>query len=1720
MRKHTVTNLPKNILCQLWHFVLLQLLVMPAVTFAQSPANDNYAKAEKINISQNGYGKGSFLTNKVNLTKATKEAGESFHLLQYYAGTDKKTVWFVFETRQRRSVSIELWQKDTMIAQDAVGLTVYRTKSKSQPPNLGEVEGTLTPISKFGSTTNTCLTPDVYYIQVSAKQNANDEIWINLVVDDASPAPYDYPQTSYDFGVLGGSKELNFESGCQGIEDTTELKKHLGKDFNQTAWFTFTTDNYSDMLAVTSNINRKLTGPDTATVGYFLYKGNAKNGLGNLSIVDSALMSVACNPYNPQYCGLLGMRRYFCKLEANTTYTIQLFFHKYSVYDFSLRIDEQGEQLSKSANPNNLPAAYKIKLPATGGSGSTQDWFACNSRMSDNLCGKVNVNYLIDTPYISNNIPHIDTFDLSLWATFEVPVKGRVSIDTRISTCQNYPYYGARHYFRIFKGDVTKSCDLTPFRKYSTQGGSIYENLCLEPGVYSFQLLGSVLKRPVSNVCYESVLGKQYTTNINFWPEVKQQQAKHYRTDSSYNMGDITSQLKSGTGEFAPPDYFKSPDTSYMIDGRNYAGRLVFRRFYISEPLHITMKEEAVPGYSLNNASYLFSGDISLGIDTLRHLDLSLFGSNYFNERVHYTTICTPLPAGWYTVASVAGAQCATATFANRIFINGTRVPKRRFNRPHKAHIYNNGNALYYHNNPAPGNRTAVQFTFPDDSLGCELDTPFSAHPLQDCLIRNGAEYYNRTSYYVFRLDNESFVRISGILHSGDGRPQSTTMFQLYKGNAAHDSLSFNDPAKLMQPCHTSGEYCRLQPGQYTIVFFSNVKMLLRPTVRVDKSGFSKFDHNANAGDVGFVKGDNKEILSAQDNFFCTTGAFSTDPDTNLNHFYYPNKLASSVPYPMPHNFRMTNTSNYGGRKNIWYTFTVKGTGDVTVNLYPRIKDDENSLYYISVYRSDEKGNISFADLKSAGKTDSTFAQGLQFVVNNYNPYLAVNNVKFGKLGCDSARYYVVIDWVGGHSRPLNTLVQLGVKYNEYGVYGQKGDFCSNAEEVNLHTAGTAKGELLINCHTKGESYGEDGSNMACLIPENMAFKTSWFKFKYSGNQKVDLSFKITENSTANPTQIRYRVLYGTCNAMTGGPCVENSLSSFKLDCMGAGEYYVQVVTPADATGNISLEATATPTVYQVCKPVNLLGPVANFSFTGGCNNAPVKFINLSTAGSDIEYLWDFGNGKTSAEKAPTIQYNPVKSIDTFYVTLWVTNTYNLFRDSLIIPVLVFKDPVKVILEKKYFELNCSEKVKFKASSNYGFATYEWFPKEGLDNPYSAEPTFTSGAKDAVYKVRVKAENCVVEDSVHIYMRPKMLAFGDTVICPGSKSVLSAPNGYDYYYWSTNRYGQTLEITEPGKYWVTGYTFNGCSATDTIIVQSGSNIGLSLGKDTAICPGQKFLLTPNKTGIKYKWSTGDTTAYIWVDKPGKYWLQLHDNLCQGADTVEISQLEAPKEEIEDEIIMCDNKPVTVSIYNTGQKYLWSTGSTADKEIFTKPGKYWVTTSNNQCQRTDTFTVKSVELPTVNLGKDTAFCGDFVLWLDAGEGAKYHWQPVNYTERKILANQYGRYTVKVFNEEGCENTAGININEECDPQLWVPNAFTPGNDSTNNIFKAVGQHITEFELNIYNRWGEHLFRSTDINIGWDGHFQKTPCQMDAYIWTISYRGKYVFKNLNGIVYLLR
>ena len=68
-------------------------------------------------------------------------------------------------------------------------------------------------------------------------------------------------------------------------------------------------------------------------------------------------------------------------------------------------------------------------------------------------------------------------------------------------------------------------------------------------------------------------------------------------------------------------------------------------------------------------------------------------------------------------------------------------------------------------------------------------------------------------------------------------------------------------------------------------------------------------------------------------------------------------------------------------------------------------------------------------------------------------------------------------------------------------------------------------------------------------------------------------------------------------------------------------------------------------------------------------------------------------------------------------------------------------------------------------------------------------------------------------------------------------------------------------------------------------------------------------------------------------------------------------------------------------------------------------------------------------------------------------------------------------------------------------LYSPNAFSPDGDGINDLFKVSGQGMSDFQIEIYNRWGQMVYKSIDLSNGWDGTFKGKNLPTGTYVYKI-------------------
>lgn len=170
-------------------------------------------------------------------------------------------------------------------------------------------------------------------------------------------------------------------------------------------------------------------------------------------------------------------------------------------------------------------------------------------------------------------------------------------------------------------------------------------------------------------------------------------------------------------------------------------------------------------------------------------------------------------------------------------------------------------------------------------------------------------------------------------------------------------------------------------------------------------------------------------------------------------------------------------------------------------------------------------------------------------------------------------------------------------------------------------------------------------------------------------------------------------------------------------------------------------------------------------------------------------------------------------------------------------------------------------------------------------------------------------------------------------------------------------------------------------------------------------------------------------------------------------------------------------------------------------------------------------VPAVQLHQVNPDCTTPAKVWFTIVPDIGKNKIIH----NYTDTVSAAFEFsnleeGSHHFSIVDQYYCELDAKdviISLEGNCDT-VYFPNAFTPNNDGRNDFFRGAGSRsMKNYQLTIYNRWGQVVFFTSNILNGWNGKVKDTEQAAGIYVWVASYVNKSgQLKNRKGTVILLR
>ncbi len=518
--------------------------------------------------------------------------------------------------------------------------------------------------------------------------------------------------------------------------------------------------------------------------------------------------------------------------------------------------------------------------------------------------------------------------------------------------------------------------------------------------------------------------------------------------------------------------------------------------------------------------------------------------------------------------------------------------------------------------------------------------------------------------------------------------------------------------------------------------------------------------------------------------------------------------------------------------------------------------------------------------------------------------------------------------------------------------------------------------------------------------------------------------------------------------------------SNLKTVCADSLDTVLVTVLPIPSINPISDDTLCSNGTYQIDATVNTPG---NFSYTWSPN---VPYFNSNNVPNPVITNPTSGIGVQSTQTF-TVTIAPV-GFTSCSASDTVTFTY-LQGMNIVNPdtTICFGDDVTVI------------------TSGSNIYNYSWTPTTFLSDPSIKDPTILGMTASTNYYLTASFPNCPdIQDSLKITIEPipvanagpdRLICAGDTLRMAGSVTPLNADPKFYTTTWSpafdlvdANDLTTTMNGVQTTTFTLTATTSKGCQDTDQVVVVVVPTDFLTLGNGKEICPNNSTTLT-----------AGGAVNYIW-------------------------------------------SPATSLNTNTGNTVIASPAAT---EIYSIAA-----TDINGCKDSGTIRVFVAPLASLNAGEDVVLYPGDVAYLNAqGNCYTYSWTPsfglsaTNLQDPIATPSTTTQYVVKGSTEYGCTTLDSILVTRLTEGNISSPNAFTPGNgNGSNDVFKVDKNGIAKLNyLRVFNRWGELIFETSNIEQGWDGTYKGKPQPMGTYMYMVdaqTIEGKRYTKN--GNVTLIR
>ncbi|MDP2384874.1 MAG: gliding motility-associated C-terminal domain-containing protein [Bacteroidota bacterium] len=342
---------------------------------------------------------------------------------------------------------------------------------------------------------------------------------------------------------------------------------------------------------------------------------------------------------------------------------------------------------------------------------------------------------------------------------------------------------------------------------------------------------------------------------------------------------------------------------------------------------------------------------------------------------------------------------------------------------------------------------------------------------------------------------------------------------------------------------------------------------------------------------------------------------------------------------------------------------------------------------------------------------------------------------------------------------------------------------------------------------------------------------------------------------------------------------------------------------------------------------------------------------------------------------------------------------------------------------------------------------------------------------------------------------------GNTFFCTGNSTTLDAGAGYINYQWlPTGATTQTISVNSSGNYSVIVTNNCGSDTSQAVTITTIPLPTITISGSNSICLGASTTLLASGA-VNYNWNTGTNSNSIIVSPNinTSYTVVAYDtNNCSNSATYNVTVNTIPTANAGVDQTICAGQSVTLN-GSGGSIYTWNSGQNS-QSISVSPSNtfnYILTASNGVCTDKDTVKVNVNPIPNLIVSDDITITQGDTAMLSVSGANFYNWSSNSslscttcstITVSPLYSSQY---CVEASSINGCINSKCVNVIVDINcGELFVPDAFSPNGDGVNDMLQVFINKtcVKGFSLLIFDRWGEKIFESSDINTFWDGTYK--------------------------------